>query len=150
MAGPESYLRGRSPDGESFVLLEPGDFEALRDEELGDGPSRLWPATLDAMSANKSPFAASSIQPRRASTGPSEGSRVRPSAIRHALLTADEAAEYLRVSTKTISRYVVAGRLVALRLPGGQRRFRSADLERLLEAVTTCSEDIEAFIRRHE
>jgi len=66
------------------------------------------------------------------------------------LLTADEAAEYLRVSTKTISRYVVAGRLVALRLPGGQRRFRSADLERLLEAVTTCSEDIEAFIRRHE
>ena len=48
------------------------------------------------------------------------------------LLIATEAAELLRVTVKTLERWEKAGRLDAIRLPGGHRRYRRSDLEALL------------------
>lgn len=47
------------------------------------------------------------------------------------LLTAREAAAYLRVSLSTLRRMERQGRITALRTPGGHRRFS-------LEALNTC------------
>jgi excisionase family DNA binding protein len=49
-----------------------------------------------------------------------------------AILTQAEAADLLRVSPRTFQRYVAAGRVTALRTPGGQPRFRREDVEALL------------------
>lgn len=48
------------------------------------------------------------------------------------VLTLDEAAAVVRVSPRTMHRYVKDGRISALRTPGGQLRFRRADVEALL------------------
>jgi excisionase family DNA binding protein len=40
-----------------------------------------------------------------------------------ALLTAKEAAEYLRISLSTLNRMEQKGRLTSLRTPGGHRRY---------------------------
>ncbi len=50
------------------------------------------------------------------------------------LLTSAEAAKAGHVSKITIHRAVKAGKLKALRTPGGHFRFRRADVEALLSA----------------
>ncbi|MBN1148945.1 MAG: helix-turn-helix domain-containing protein [Anaerolineales bacterium] len=52
---------------------------------------------------------------------------------KHNLLTAREAAEYLRVSLSTLNRMERRGRLQPLRTPGGHRRYT---LEMLNECLT--------------
>jgi excisionase family DNA binding protein len=53
--------------------------------------------------------------------------------IIEALRTPKEAAAYLRVSLKTVRRYVAAGKLTAFSLAGSRTyRLRQVDLERLL------------------
>ncbi|MBA2559949.1 MAG: excisionase family DNA-binding protein [Propionibacteriales bacterium] len=54
-------------------------------------------------------------------------------------LTLGEAAEVLRVSERTVQRYVQDGRLQALRTPGGAPRFLVADLEAALAAAERAS-----------
>lgn len=56
-----------------------------------------------------------------------------PATARLTLLTAREAAAYLRVSLSTLRRMERQGRLRALRTPGGHRRFS-------LEALNVCLE----------
>jgi len=48
------------------------------------------------------------------------------------LLTTAEVARLLRVTVGTVNRYARIGELVAIQLPGGQRRYRLSDVERLL------------------
>jgi excisionase family DNA binding protein len=48
------------------------------------------------------------------------------------LLTTAEVAQMLRVSQKTIARWVNLGQLPAVKLPSGQFRIRRADIEKLL------------------
>lgn len=48
------------------------------------------------------------------------------------LLTTVEVAERLRVSVATVNRYAREGDLIAITLPGGQRRYRLEDVDRLL------------------
>lgn len=47
------------------------------------------------------------------------------------LLTTSEVAEQYRVSTMTVRRWVAAGDLEAIRLPGRQLRYRRSDVEAL-------------------
>lgn len=53
------------------------------------------------------------------------------------LLTLAEAADRLRLSPRTVQRYVADGRLASLRTPGGHPRFRAEDVEALLEQVAS-------------
>jgi excisionase family DNA binding protein len=53
------------------------------------------------------------------------------------LLTYEEAANQLRVSIRTIRRYVARKKLAAVRLSGNTRRIRQADLDRAVEKFTT-------------
>ena len=48
------------------------------------------------------------------------------------LLTTSEVADRLRVSVATVNRYAREGDLAAIQLPGGQRRYRSEDVDALL------------------
>lgn len=48
------------------------------------------------------------------------------------LLTPAEVAVLFRVDPRTVSRWADSGRLVSVRTPGGQRRFREADIDALL------------------
>lgn len=48
-------------------------------------------------------------------------------------LTTGEAAKLLGVTSMTIIRYTVSGKLSVIRLPGGHRRIPRADVERLIE-----------------
>ena len=48
------------------------------------------------------------------------------------LLTAPEVAVLFRVDTKTVTRWVGSGRLTSIRTPGGQHRFREAEIRALL------------------
>ena len=50
-----------------------------------------------------------------------------------ALVTVGEAARALRVHQSTVSRWVAAGKMQAIRLPSGRLRIRREDVERLLE-----------------
>lgn len=51
------------------------------------------------------------------------------------LLTSAEVATAYRVTTTTVRRWVAAGELEAIRLPGGRLRFRRADVERIAQPV---------------
>jgi excisionase family DNA binding protein len=53
------------------------------------------------------------------------------------LLTAREVADLLSVSTETTLRWTRTGKLVGYRLPGGQLRYRLADVEAWLDGCTT-------------
>jgi excisionase family DNA binding protein len=57
--------------------------------------------------------------------------RARPDATPERLLTIPEAAELLRVSIKTIRRWIEGGELVAAKL-GAQWRLRPQDLDRFV------------------
>jgi len=48
------------------------------------------------------------------------------------LLTTAEAAQMLRVSQKTIARWVRLGQLPGVRLPSGQLRIKRAEVDKLL------------------
>jgi excisionase family DNA binding protein len=48
------------------------------------------------------------------------------------LLTTSEVADALRVSVATVNRYARCGDLPAIVLPGGQRRYRAEDVDKLL------------------
>jgi excisionase family DNA binding protein len=48
-------------------------------------------------------------------------------------LTVDEAAKYMRRSTKTIRRYLAVGRLRGARIAGGQVLVERASIDRLLQ-----------------
>jgi excisionase family DNA binding protein len=50
------------------------------------------------------------------------------------LLTPSETAERFRVDVKTLSRWAKAGRIPSIRTIGGHRRYRLADVQRLLQA----------------
>jgi excisionase family DNA binding protein len=50
------------------------------------------------------------------------------------LLNPAETAEYFRVGTKTLSRWAKEGRIPFIRTLGGHRRYRLADIQRLLQA----------------
>lgn len=53
------------------------------------------------------------------------------------LLTAREVAAMFRVDPKTVTRWAAAGRISAIRTPGGHRRYRTAEVLKLLEQGTT-------------
>ena len=55
------------------------------------------------------------------------------------LLTAREVADLLGVSTESVLRWTRAGKLPAIRLPGGALRYRDADLEVWLYERATLS-----------
>jgi excisionase family DNA binding protein len=59
---------------------------------------------------------------------------------REELLTTGRAAEELQVSVQTVRRWEKKGHLVAVRTPGGQRRFRRSDVEAVL-AIPACTCD---------
>jgi excisionase family DNA binding protein len=48
------------------------------------------------------------------------------------LLTPGEVARLFRVDPKTVTRWAAQGRLPSIRTPGGHRRFRAADVHKLL------------------
>ncbi|SNY28878.1 BldC family transcriptional regulator [Paractinoplanes atraurantiacus] len=48
------------------------------------------------------------------------------------LLTSGEVARLFRVDPRTPARWAIAGRLTAIRTPGGHRRYKSADVLDLL------------------
>lgn len=51
------------------------------------------------------------------------------------LLTPAEVAALFRVDVKTVGLWAKAGKLTCIRTPGGHRRYRTAEVERLLNAV---------------
>lgn len=51
------------------------------------------------------------------------------------LLTPREVAAVFRVDPKTVARWATAGRIGAIRTPGGHSRFRAADVDALLRGV---------------
>ncbi len=60
------------------------------------------------------------------------GSRNEPSY--EELLTPGEVAKMFRVDPKTVTRWGQSGRLSSVRTPGGHRRFKRAEVERMLAA----------------
>lgn len=53
--------------------------------------------------------------------------------LEHEHMTPREAAARLRVSVRTLDRYAAAGAIHADYLPSGYRRFRTQDVEALLQ-----------------
>lgn len=47
-------------------------------------------------------------------------------------MTPGEVARLLRVDPKTVGRWADSGRLPSFRTPGGHRRFRRTDIDRLI------------------
>jgi excisionase family DNA binding protein len=58
------------------------------------------------------------------------------------LLTARQVADQLSVSTETVLRWTRAGKLSAIRLPGGAIRFRESDLDAWLEERATAERGV--------
>ena len=48
------------------------------------------------------------------------------------LLTSGEVARLFRVDPKTVSRWAAAGKVESIRTPGGHRRYRETDIQRML------------------
>lgn len=48
------------------------------------------------------------------------------------LLTPAEVANMFRVDPKTVTRWAIAGRVSAIRTPGGHRRYRESEIRALL------------------
>lgn len=53
------------------------------------------------------------------------------------LLTPSEVAKLFRVDPKTVTRWAKAGKLSSIRTLGGHRRYRAAEVHRLLEGTET-------------
>lgn len=54
-------------------------------------------------------------------------------------LTTQDVADQYRVSTMTVRRWVKAGHLAAIRLPGGQLRFKAEDVNAIAEQTGVAS-----------
>ena len=54
-----------------------------------------------------------------------------------ALLTPAEVAAMFRVDPKTVTRWAKSGKITAIRTLGGHRRFRSREISRFLEELST-------------
>lgn len=52
------------------------------------------------------------------------------------LLTPGEVARLFRVDPKTVTRWAAAGKISAIKTPGGHRRFRESEVRALLEGDT--------------
>jgi excisionase family DNA binding protein len=52
-----------------------------------------------------------------------------------ALMTPAEVAGAFRVDPKTVTRWAKAGRLTAIRTPGGHRRYRESEIRALLNGT---------------
>lgn len=52
------------------------------------------------------------------------------------LLTPGEVAALFRVDPKTVTRWAASGRISSIRTPGGHRRFREAEVRKLLEGTS--------------
>jgi excisionase family DNA binding protein len=52
------------------------------------------------------------------------------------LMTSGEVAELFRVDPKTVTRWAASGRINFILTPGGQRRFRRAEVEAMLRGET--------------
>ncbi len=52
------------------------------------------------------------------------------------LLTPADVAVIFRVDPKTVTRWAAAGRITSIRTPGGHRRFRKSEVDRLLTEET--------------
>ena len=52
------------------------------------------------------------------------------------LLTPGEVALMFRVDPKTVARWASSGRVGSIRTPGGHRRFRESEINRLLADLT--------------
>lgn len=50
------------------------------------------------------------------------------------LLSSGDVARIFRVDPKTVARWAKAGKLEAIKTPGGHNRFRLADIQALLKA----------------
>lgn len=57
------------------------------------------------------------------------------------LLTSKEVGETFRVDPKTVTRWVKAGRLTAIRTPGGHLRFRKSEVIQLIEGQNNAIQD---------
>jgi len=55
------------------------------------------------------------------------------------LMTPGEVAEIYRVNPKTVTRWAAAGRLTAVRTPGGHRRFWESEIRALVANNTTAA-----------
>ena len=55
------------------------------------------------------------------------------------LLTTGEVAERMAVTPTTVQRWVKAGKLAAIRTPGGSLRFRAVDIDTILEPEPVAS-----------
>lgn len=53
--------------------------------------------------------------------------------MQQALLTPAEAAARLRVHPNTLAQWAKRGRLQAVQLPSGRRRYRAADIDRIVD-----------------
>ncbi len=53
------------------------------------------------------------------------------------LLTPAEVASMFRVDPKTVTRWAKAGRISAIRTPGGHRRYRESEVRAALEGRTS-------------
>ncbi len=61
---------------------------------------------------------------------------------KNGLLTVGEAAALVGVSNDTLKRWEKAGHIASGRTPNGHRRFRRADVERLLQPAPTSAKDV--------
>lgn len=52
---------------------------------------------------------------------------------RDTLLTPGEVAALFRVDPKTVTRWAKAGKITAIRTLGGHRRYRTSEVQRLLD-----------------
>lgn len=53
------------------------------------------------------------------------------------LMTPGEVAALFRVDPKTVTRWAAAGKISAIKTPGGHRRFRESEVRALLEGGTS-------------
>ena len=56
------------------------------------------------------------------------------------MMTPSEVAKLFGVTVQTVADWADAGTLACIRTPGGQRRYRSCDVEALLSPTPTKSE----------
>lgn len=54
-------------------------------------------------------------------------------ALMERLLTSGEVCDYFKIAATTLWRWRQAGKITALRTPGGKMRFRESDVQKVLE-----------------
>lgn len=60
------------------------------------------------------------------------------------LMTPGEVAELFRVDPKTVTRWAAAGRINSIRTPGGHRRFRESEVQRLLRSLSEVADSADS------